>query len=301
MIEPLQSDEALLDDINSVSKGSDALHVWWLGQSGYLIEFNDTRVLIDPYLSESLTEKYANTDKPHVRISRRVIDPAKLTRISFVTASHGHTDHLDALTLKAIRDADEELSIPWRPMLVAPRAIADLAQQRWGGEVEVLLSDGESESWGSIAVHAVLAAHPNVERDEAGASKFLGYVFDFGDFRIYHSGDTQRYDGMDQILREKGPFDIAILPINGQVGNMNGRDAAGLAQQIGAKLVIPCHYDLFDFNTADHNALFVPECQRLAQAYRVLQLGERLTLTKPHEPAAKEHNEQQDEDCRDQF
>ena len=81
---------------------------------------------------------------------------------------------------------------------------------------------------------------------------------------------------MANILRSHN-IDIAILPINGKVGNMNGRDAANLAKDIGAKLVIPCHYDMFEFNTADPNEQFVPECQRLGQPYRVLKLGERFT------------------------
>ena len=54
-------------------------------------------------------------------------------------------------------------------------------------------------------------------------------------------------------------------------------DAAQLAHDIGAKIVIPCHYDMFEFNTADPRELFVPECERLGQPYRVLKLGERFT------------------------
>ena len=279
MIEPLLSDDALMDDMNSASKGPDALHLWWLGQSGYMVEYNDTRVLIDPYLSDSLTKKYEATEKPHVRISRRVVDPAWLARISVITSSHGHTDHLDAETLAAIRATDEELRTQWYPMLVAPRAIEPLAKERWGGEVDVLLNDGESAVWGSMAVHGVLASHPEIERDESGNSKYLGYVFDFGDFRVYHAGDTIVFDGLAGKVKEKGPIDIAILPINGQLGNMDGLAAAKLAREIGAKVVIPCHYDLFEFNTADPQAVFVPECERLGQAHRVLKLGERLTIT----------------------
>jgi L-ascorbate metabolism protein UlaG (beta-lactamase superfamily) len=76
--------------------------------------------------------------------------------------------------------------------------------------------------------------------------------------------------------------DIAILPINGKIGNMNGRDAAHLANDIGAKIVIPCHYDMFEFNTADPDEQFVPECEKIGQPYRVLKLGERFTY--PEKP-----------------
>jgi L-ascorbate metabolism protein UlaG (beta-lactamase superfamily) len=103
-------------------------------------------------------------------------------------------------------------------------------------------------------------------------------VLRLGTTAIYHSGDTLAYDGLAERVRKLGPIDIAILPINGKVGNMGGRDAARLAKEIGARLVIPCHYDMFEFNTADPRSEFIPECERIGQAYRVLQLGERLSF-----------------------
>jgi L-ascorbate metabolism protein UlaG (beta-lactamase superfamily) len=59
---------------------------------------------------------------------------------------------------------------------------------------------------------------------------------------------------------------------------MSGSDAAKLAHSVGAKLVVPCHYDMFAFNTADPAEQFVPECERLGQPCKVLALGESVTL-----------------------
>ena len=118
-----------------------------------------------------------------------------------------------------------------------------------------------------------------MERDAQGQAKFLGYVLQFGGWSLYHSGDTLRYDGMAEKLR---PFsiDVALLPINGRAperrvpGNLSGPEAAELAHDIGAKLVIPCHYDMFEFNTASPEE-FVETCKRLGQECRVLRCGER--------------------------
>ena len=96
MIPALQKDDALLADMAAASHDENTLHVWWLGQSGFLVQWAGERLLIDPYLSDSLTKKYASTDKPHVRMTERCMDPRLLTSISRVTASHVHTDHLDA-------------------------------------------------------------------------------------------------------------------------------------------------------------------------------------------------------------
>src|SRR5205814_1529994 len=118
-----------------------------------------------------------------------------------------------------------------------------------------------------------------LEQDEAGHHKYLGYIIQFGPWTLYHSGDTVWYDGMVEKLRQWS-IDVAFLPINGRAperrvaGNLDGLEAAQLAKTIGAHLVIPDHYELFEFNTASP-AAFVAEARRLAQPYRVLRAGER--------------------------
>ena len=87
---------------------------------------------------------------------------------------------------------------------------------------------------------------------------------------------------MVETLRPFG-VDVALLPINGRApgrrvaGNLDAREAAELGRDIGARVVIPCHYDMFEFNTADPNEEFVPECESLGQPYKVLSVGEMLT------------------------
>jgi L-ascorbate metabolism protein UlaG (beta-lactamase superfamily) len=71
--------------------------------------------------------------------------------------------------------------------------------------------------------------------------------------------------------------DLALLPINGKLNNLDGAEAARLARLVEAQLAVPCHYDLFEFNTADPEA-FAAECERLGQPYRVLRNGERVSL-----------------------
>ena len=75
-----------------------------------------------------------------------------------------------------------------------------------------------------------------------------------------------------------------LLPINGNVperrvaGNLNGTEAAALARSFGALLVVPCHYEMFEFNTVTPEE-FVSACDRLGQPHRLLRCGERLTLS----------------------
>ncbi|MEI6232980.1 MAG: MBL fold metallo-hydrolase [Planctomycetota bacterium] len=280
MIEPFLSDDALLADIQNARGEGGELHVWWLGQSGFLVQWNGQHALLDPYLSDSLTKKYAATDKPHVRMSRRVIAPERLDFIDVVSSSHVHTDHLDPETLQPLFSANPDLNF------IVPSGINFEALKRAKCSANALcgLDDGASVDVGCFRFEALPAAHNTIERDEVGRCKFLGYVVSVGPFQIYHSGDTLMYDGLDERLKAMA-LDLALLPINGDVperhvaGNLNGTEAANLAKAAEARMVVPCHYDMFEFNTASPDE-FVAECVRLGQTHRVLRLGERMTIEK---------------------
>ena len=94
---------------------------------------------------------------------------------------------------------------------------------------------------------------------------------------LFHSGDTLWHDGLVRGLSGAG-VDIAMLPINGNepgrgvAGNLNGTEAAALARACGVRLVIPHHFNMFAFNTADPGE-FTGACARLAQSCQVLPHG----------------------------
>src|SRR5258708_6501531 len=114
MIKPVLQDDGFLKHVAAAREESGNLLIWWLGQSGFLVYWAGHHLLLDPYLSDSLTLKYANTDKPHVRMTERVVAPERLNFIDVVTSSHNHTDHLDPDTLKPILSANPavELIVP---------------------------------------------------------------------------------------------------------------------------------------------------------------------------------------------
>jgi L-ascorbate metabolism protein UlaG (beta-lactamase superfamily) len=191
-------------------------------------------------------------------MTRRVVEPARLRFVDVVTSSHSHTDHLDPVTLRALRPR----------ALVCPSGARALAAERacvvaQGVEVD------ETAEVGGFRLTAVRAEH-----DSPGGA--VGFVIEAGPWTLYHSGDTTAYGGLAERLR---PFalDIALLPINGKLENMNGREAARVAKGARAALAVPCHFEMFEFNTASPDD-FVEECARLGQPYRVLRAGERLTL-----------------------
>lgn len=280
MLKPAyQKDEALWAEVMAQSKNPDQFQLWWLGQSGFLLQWQGKKLVFDPYLSDSLTQKYANTNKPHVRLSERVINPALLSDIDLITSSHNHTDHLDAATLKPIIANNPEV------VFIIPEANRDFVIERLAcpRDFPIGLNDGESYSSGLFTLFGVPSAHNELERDAKGNCRFMGYVIEFGPWKIYHSGDTLWYEGMVDLLK---PFqvDIALLPINGNdprrgvAGNLNAQEAVELGLAIGAKRVIPHHYDMFAFNTADPQE-FARIAERHGQAYTVLALGEKIEVS----------------------
>ncbi len=273
MIQPAVKDEALLADIRTASRNDHHFRLWWLGQSGFLLQWKGEHLLFDPYLSDSLTRKYANTDKPHVRMTELVIDPARLTFVRRLTSSHNHTDHLDAETLGPLRHANPDMTI------VIAEANRDFVATRLRIDRETLvaIAIGAHVDVGPFRIEAVPAAHEELD------AQFVGYVVRCGAWTLYHSGDTMRFDGMVDVLRPHA-VDVALLPINGRAperrvaGNLDTAAAAELARDIGARVAIPCHYEMFAFNTADP-ATFVHACRAVGQRGDVLRCGEQWAST----------------------
>ena len=275
MIKPALQGEAFLADVRDAANSQADLHIWWLGQSGFLVQWRGSHLLFDPYLSDSLSRKYAATDKPHTRMTGLVISPDALDFIDLTTSSHNHTDHLDGETLTALIHANPKME------LLVPSANCTFAAERLDMDPDQLetIDAGQSIALGPFELHAVPAAHEDLAKDDLGRHQFVGYVAKLGPWTVYHSGDTIPYDGMEKILQQ-WKIDIALLPINGRrpvrrvAVNLWGREAANLAKAIGVRMVLPCHYDMFEFNT-ETPAEFEDTCHTLGQSHQTLQAGQR--------------------------
>ena len=277
LIKAYKKDHELVEEMDSLLDEKKNFYLWWLGQSGFLLQWNGKRVLIDPYLSDSLTKKYESSGKPHIRMSERVIDPALLRNVSIVTSSHNHTDHLDAETLIPVFQNNPGIR------MIIPEANRKFVAERVKCESSfpIGLNDGTSVTVDEFTFYGIPAKHNEIERDEQGNSNYLGYVIEFSNNKIYHSGDTLWFDEMVDLLK---PFavEVAMVPINGNdparkvAGNLNCREAVQLGKAIHAGCIIPCHYDMFTFNTADVSE-FVTEAKKHNVKYQVLRGGEKFT------------------------
>lgn len=266
--------------------------VHWLGQAGFAIQAGRQRILIDPYLSDTLSDKYRGTATPHERLMPAPIDVESLGPVDLVLVTHHHTDHMDPGTLAPLARRHPHLRI------VAPRAARAEAMRR--AEVSedrlILLEAGERASvLPGVAVVAVRAAHETLERDAEGYHRFLGYALVFEDLggqpvTLLHSGDTIPFDGQIEEVARLRP-DLLMLPVNGRSaalkargipGNMTLDEAVTLTVGTGAPAMIAHHHGLFAFNTLplatiDKKAAAPGLPIRLLPAQQGLEVRVRLT------------------------
>jgi L-ascorbate metabolism protein UlaG (beta-lactamase superfamily) len=228
----------------------------WLGQAGFVITTPGHRLVIDPYLSDSLAIKYRATATPHDRMMAPPVTPAELGAIDLLLCTHHHTDHMDGDTLHLLVRLNPDLRI------VIPRAALSLAKQRIGvGDDRLVGVDaGEAvEALPNVLITALRAAHETLETDNRGHHRFLGYCIETSSTRLFHSGDTVPFAGQVEEVSAFAP-DCALLPVNGRserlramgiAGNLTIAEAIDLCRACGIPAMIAHHYGMFAFNTAD--------------------------------------------------
>ncbi len=234
-----------------------AFSLYWLGQAGFLIEAAGLRILVDPYLSDSLAQKYRGTETPHERMMPPPITPEALGHVDLVLCTHQHTDHMDGETLTALARR-----LPALQFLV-PAAATAVALERTAASPGRLIAVDAGEVHelfgGRLRVHVMRAAHETLEKDAAGRHRFLGFGLEIGGRRIFHSGDTIPFPGQAEEIRAFAP-DLMLLPVNGRsealralgiAGNLTLAEAVELTAACGAPAMLAHHFGMFAFNTAD--------------------------------------------------
>lgn len=237
---------AVLDRLARLELAPRAAAVLWLGQASVALRLAGRTVLIDPFLS-------SHPD----RLVPPPFPAEEARGVDLVLVTHDHVDHLDEQALPAIMTASPEAP------LVVPAELAERVARLGIDRRRIVGLDGASGvEVAGLTVHGVPACHGDRPSDAYRLGPFLGYVVERG-VRVYHAGDTILFDGLVERLREPG-VDLALLPINGRdpereaqgmVGNLDAREAAQLAAEIGAGAVVPLHWDMFAANRGDPGAL----------------------------------------------
>lgn len=242
------TDASPLDRVRAMPVPSGAVGLSWLGQAGFILRSGTTTALMDPFLSTGHDRDYLSS-----------LLPGDATDIDLVLCTHEHVDHFDAESAPAIATASPQA------VFVVPTPIVDMVTEVGISPDRVVgMQPGDPVELAGLSIRAVPAMHGVTMEDaygfgedlSGGLIRFVGFVVDAGDVRLYHAGDTIHYPGMEDTLRDL-EIDVAMLPINGRdpireargiVGNLSEREAAWLARAIEAAVVVPMHYDLFARN-----------------------------------------------------
>ena len=225
------------------------MQIQFLGQAGFLIEAAGVRVVIDPYLSDSVADRYGRRNARQVPV---IATAADLAPLDWVLLTHAHLDHTDPESLLPLAAASP------RAKFIAPYESRSLLAD-WG------LGDREAaappQAWtvlgNGFEIRAVPAAHTALERNSAGECCFVGYLLRSGGITLYHAGDTIPHPEIFESLAGES-IDFALLPVNERnyyrdrediIGNMSLREAFRMAADIGARTLIPLHWDMFAPNS----------------------------------------------------
>jgi len=197
----------------------------WLGQAGLLLETEGVKIMIDPYLSDSV-EAINPKNYRRVPVEERFLQ----MQPDVLILTHNHLDHTDPETLKHYLNHDGGVTV------LAPEAAWQEVRKFGHDHNYVRFNRHTQWSLERIRFTAVKAEHSDPHP--------IGVIIETGGRVFYITGDTLYNTDIFADLPEN--IDVVFLPVNGAGNNMNMEDAKRFCERIGAKKAVPMHCGLFD-------------------------------------------------------
>lgn len=188
------------------------VNVEHLGHDGFLIEYMDKRIFIDPF---------------------KIPTNNKIGKADLILITHSHYDHCSIEDIsKIIKEGTE---------IVIPVDCQSKLNRLENVKIRIATTGIKMKALG-INVYPFPAYnigkkfHPKDEN-------WMGFILKFGDVIIYHAGDTDKIPEMDFLpnLAQEGEKVVALLPVSG-TNVMNPEEAAEAALTIKPDLAVPMHY-----------------------------------------------------------
>ena len=223
------------------------MDVRFLGHACFTLSDGDTTVLIDPFL----------TGNPMAAVSADEVEATTLL------LTHGHADHIGDTVAIAKRTG--------APVVAITELAGELSEE--GLEVnDCNLGGTATFDWGWAKL--VPAWHTSTT-PKGTVNTPAGLLINFQDTIVYHLGDTALFSDL-QLVGKRHPIDIALICIGGHY-TMDRHDAVDAADFVGAKTIIPCHYNTFPPIETDAGAFQTDVEKALDATVVVLEPGQAHT------------------------
>ena len=225
------------------------MKIIWLGQAGLLFETDKTKILIDPYLSNSVAAvNPANFRRVAVNEEFLKIKP------DIIIFTHNHLDHYDPETVKFFISTDTDITV------LAPYSVWSEVRKIGGQNNYVMFNRHTVWSEKGMIFTAVKAEHSDPYA--------IGVIIEAEGKKYYITGDTLYNDEIFSDI--PNGIDTVFLPVNGVGNNMNFTDAVRFAERGGAEHIVPIHFGMFD--ELDVKSKFICKNKIIPEIYKEVVL-----------------------------
>ena len=219
------------------------MDIRFLGHAAFELTDGDTRVLVDPFL----------TGNPKAAAKAEELEPTHI----FLT--HGHADHIGDTVDIAKRTGAQVVAIVEVANELQEDGVENVSDPNIGGTVD----------FGAVSVRLTPAWHTSTT-PKGTVNTPAGLVIKLGGKTIYHLGDTALFSDLQLVKARDREIDVALMCIGGHY-TMDRTDAVAAAELVGAKQIIPCHYNTF------------PPIETDAEAFKSDVKGSEVVILEPGE------------------
>jgi N-acyl-phosphatidylethanolamine-hydrolysing phospholipase D len=243
--------------------------ITYLGHATLWIRLMGQNIITDPVFGDIVLFVHRHAPFP--------IPLEDLPGFQMVLISHSHYDHLNRDSIRRLGTA---------PLYLTPLGYADWFESVVPGARVKELDWFETYTFQGITYRLLPAQHWS-KRTPFDTNKRLwgSWLVEGGGRKVFFAGDSGYFSGYREFGKKFGPLDAALMPVGlyeprwfMQFYHMDPWEAVKAAQEMGAKVIIPQQWGVFDLT--DEPMDLPPRDYR--EAARAAGLGEEEALLLPH-------------------
>ncbi len=226
----------------------------FIGNATVLIRYGGITLLTDPNFGHRGTEVQLGYGSGTVRLTDPSMEVDHLPDVDAVILSHHHGDHFDAVSEQRL-----DRSIPIVTTPAAAQSLRDLGfdavrpLETWQA-TELTKGDARLRITALPGQHAPGMLSVALPEVMGSLLEFWRGATDEGErpsLRLYVTGDTILYDGLNEIAERHPDIDLALVHLGGTrvmglTVSMDAEQGMELLQMLEPRMAIPIHYSDYE-------------------------------------------------------